>query len=121
MTQYTCQALIISCIDFRFQNFIDKWITENFTPFSFDRAAFAGGVKDINKILGEVEVSFKLHQIEKVVLINHEDCGAYGDSETVEKHAQDLKTAAEKIHSAYPNLEVKTFYLHLDGSFEQIV
>lgn len=120
MNAHNAEAVIITCIDFRFQEYINNWILENFQPRSFDRVAIAGGVFDFGYISKQVEISKRLHHIKKVVLINHEDCGAYGEAGTPEKHAEDLKNAALKIKQQYPDLETQTFYLHLDSTFEQI-
>ena len=120
MNDHACESIIVTCIDFRFQEYINKWIANNFQPKTFDRAAFAGGVFDIEYVLKQIEISHRLHHIKKVVLINHEDCGAYGEAGTPEKHAEDLKNAAAKIKQQLPDLEVKAYYLHLNGTFEQI-
>ncbi len=114
---HTTDAVVVTCIDFRFQDYIIKWIEENL-PKGHDRVALAGGVKNLEAIFEQVEVSKRLHDIKQVVLINHEDCGAYGEAGTPEKHAEDLKAAAGKIKQEYPDLQVKTFFLHLDGTFE---
>lgn len=129
MNNHTCEAIIVTCIDFRFQEYINKWISEKFEPKTFDRVAIAGGIFDFDCVLKQVEISKRLHHIKKVVLINHEDCGAYGETGTAEKHSSDLKNAAGKIRQAcrsaiknqYPDLEVETYYLHLDGTFEPII
>ncbi len=120
MSDHGCEAVIVTCIDFRFQEYINSWISENFAPKSFDRVAIAGGVFDLEYILKQIEISKRLHHIKKVVLINHEDCGAYGELGTAEKHSEDLKNAAAKIKEKYADLEVETYYLHLDSAFELI-
>lgn len=120
MNNHACEAIIVTCIDFRFQEYINNWIAENFTPKSFDRIAIAGGVFDLEYILKQVGISKRLHHIKKVVLINHEDCGAYGEAGTPEKHAEDLKNTASKIKRLFSDLETKTYYLHLSGTFKLI-
>lgn len=120
MNNHTCDALVVTCIDFRFQDYINNWISKNIPTKSYDRVALSGGVKNLETILGQLEISKKLHDIKKVILINHEDCGAYGESGTLEKHAENLKNAAKKIKETHPDLEVEAFYLHLDGTFESI-
>lgn len=115
-----CEAIIVTCIDFRFQQYINDWIAQNFSPKSFDRVSIAGGVFDLNYVLKQIEISKRLHHIKKVVLINHEDCGAYGESGTAEKHSEDLKNAAAKIQEQYPNVEINIYYLLLNGTFQQI-
>lgn len=120
MNDHTAQALVVTCIDFRFQQAINKWIAEHFPPITFDRVALAGGVKDVDIILGQIEIALRLHHIKKVVLINHEDCGAYGAGGTLEKHTEDLKNATQSIKQQFPDLEVEIYYLHLDGTFQPI-
>lgn len=119
MNNHNAEAVIVTCIDFRFQEYINNWIASNFQPKTFDRVAIAGGVFDFDYVSKQVEISKKLHHIKKAVLINHEDCGAYGEAGIPEKHAEDLKSAG-KIEEQYPDLEVQTYYLHLDGTFESI-
>ncbi|MBI2021722.1 hypothetical protein HYS93_02425 [Candidatus Daviesbacteria bacterium] len=120
MNTHSCETLIATCIDFRFQEYINDWIKENFSPKTYDRVAFAGGVKEFETIFGQIETSKRLHDIKKVVLINHEDCGAYGESGTKKKHIQDLKQASSRIKKQYSDLEVATYYLKLSGTFEKI-
>jgi len=87
---------------------------------SFDRVAVAGGVHDIFYVLRQLEIAVRLHQIERVVLINHEDCGAYGAAGNYERHKVDLEEAERKIEALFPSLDVETYYLHLDGEFEEM-
>lgn len=121
MTSHTCDAVLISCINFRIQSFIEDWERKNFKPRAFDRVTLAGGVKDFETILKQVEVSKRLHDIKKVVLINHEDCGAYGDADSKERHYQDLRDAAKKIKKKIQSIEIETYYLYIDGTFELIL
>jgi carbonic anhydrase len=120
MTLHTCDALVVSCIDFRFQKFIRDWLDRNLTNETFDYVGFAGGSKDIDTILQQLEISVRLHHINQVILMNHEDCGAYGAESTPERHEADLRKAKAAILAKYPNLKIDLYYLHLDGQFEQI-
>lgn len=120
MNDHSCKAIIITCIDFRIQTDINKWIKQHFKAKTFDRVAFGGGVKNLETILSQIDIAIRLHHIKKVVVVNHEDCGAYGESGTLKKHAEDLKAARAKIKEVYPNLEVAAYYLHLNGNFEFI-
>lgn len=117
---HTCDALVVSCIDFRFQKYIRNWLDKNLAEKTFDYVGFAGGSKDIDTIMTQLKISVDLHDIKEVILMNHEECGAYGAASTPENHARDLKKAKEIILAKYPHLQVQTYYLHLDGEFEQI-
>lgn len=120
MSNHIAEAIVVTCIDFRLQESINKWIAENFAPKTFDRVAFGGGVKNLDAILSQIKIANDLHHIKKVILVNHEDCGAYGEAGTLEKHLEDLKKAKKEIKKLYPELEVETYYLKLNGEFEKV-
>ena len=120
MANHHCQTLAVTCIDFRFQEYINRWISENLPPKSYDRVALAGCVRNFDITLEQIRISKRLHDIKEVVLINHEDCGAYIEQDTHEKHSRDLRDAKAAVKSEFPDLKIKTFYLHLDGSFEEV-
>lgn len=120
MDDHHCEAIVVTCIDFRLQETIIKWLSENFQPKTYDRVALAGGVKDLETILDQINIAVRLHHIKRVVLINHEDCGAYGEAGIPQKHSEDLKATKARVKEIYPNLEVEPYYLHLDGNFEPI-
>ncbi len=87
---------------------------------TYDYVGFAGGVKNLDTIMEQLAISVRLHEISEVVLMNHEECGAYGAESTPENHARDLQKAKETIAAKYPSLLVQLYYLHLDGHFEEI-
>lgn len=120
MNGHTAESIVVTCIDYRLQETINNWISQNFPPKTFDRVALAGGVKNLDAIMGQIDIAVRLHHIKKVVLINHEDCGAYGEAGTPQKHAEDLKAAKAKVNEVYPELEIDSYYLHLDGTFEPV-
>lgn len=117
---HICDALVVTCIDFRFQKYIRKWTDKNLKNKTFDLVGFAGSTKDLNTVMKQIDISVKLHSIKEVYLIHHEDCGAYGAESTAERHANDLKKAKQEVLEKHPHLEVSLFYLHLDGAFESI-
>ena len=120
MSDHTTDAIVVHCIDFRFQKNLDVWLLGRFGHDNYDRVSLAGGVFDFYTILKQVEISNRLHKIKKVVLINHEDCGAYGAEGTYARHKSDLEEAERKIEALFPDLDVETYYLHLDGRFEKM-
>ena len=117
---HTCEAAIVSCIDFRFQRFIREWAFENLEDRPHDYIALAGATKNLDTIKEQVDISARLHQIKNLYLTHHENCGAYGDESTLERHSQDLKKAREEISDKHPNLQIHLYYLHLDGTFQKI-
>ena len=86
MSEHTCKALVIHCIDFRFRKSLSEFLESRFGD-SYDLVSVAGGVKRLvadplenNFILEQIKISDRLHKPGVILLIQHEDCGAYGGS-----------------------------------------
>ena len=120
MKKNITDAIVVHCIDFRFQKHFDAWIEENLGCCNYDRVSLAGGVFDFDYVLKQIKVSEELHDIKQIILINHADCGAYGVAGNYARHKSDLEEAKEKLIELFPALNVELYYLHLDGEFEQI-
>jgi carbonic anhydrase len=133
---HTCKALIVTCMDFRFQSALVNFAKEQGLENSYDLFSIAGTQQTfINSetqfvALKQVELSQKLHGMTEVYLIAHWDCGAYGGSkafESVEKqkaqYEGDLEVAKKIIIEKFPTVIVHKFLAHLDGdkiSYEKI-
>jgi carbonic anhydrase len=115
-----CDALVVHCMDYRLQKFLHPWIMRCYGADNFDIISLAGGVHDYEMVLKYVQLAVQIHSIKQVALINHEDCRAYGRAGTYKRHKHDLMDAEQKIEALFPRLDVETFYLHLDGTFEPI-
>ncbi len=120
MADHSCEVLVIHCMDYRLQRFLNDWLDTNVGSGNYDRLSLAGGVQDVYAVLKHVELSAALHKIRKVILVNHEDCGAYGPAGTLERHKADLREAERKILALSSRLLVEKYYLDLKGSFERI-
>jgi carbonic anhydrase len=117
---HICDSIVISCIDFRFVSKIRDFADKNIGRNNYDRVAVAGGVYDFYTVLKQVEISNKFHKIKKVVLLNHEDCAAYGTEGNFIRHKNDLLEAERKIEALFPRLDVETYYIKLDGEFVEM-
>ncbi len=111
----TCQALVVTCFDFRFQKTFVDWLDANVGHGNYDRVGLAGGVKNWAAIAEQVDLAKRLHDIRQVILINHENCMAYGEAGTYEKHCADLRQARAEILKKYPDVQVDLYYAHLPG------
>lgn len=124
---HTCDALIVCCIDFRFQKFIREFTDRELAVKKFDLVGFAGSTKALETVMKQVDISVRLHDVKKIYFIHHEDCGAYGeenfpDSEhELERHSRDLLEAVGRVKEQYPKIKTKAFYLRLNGTFEKVV
>lgn len=118
-----CNALVITCIDFRFVSFIRIFLTENLkVKDDYDHIAIPGSVINIigsetqNITFDEIDISLNLHHVNHLVLIEHKDCGAYGgskhfesDEKETETLSNDLRRVRDILKEKHPNLKIDLF------------
>ncbi len=127
MSEHTCKALVIHCIDFRFRKSLSEFLEARFGD-SYDLVSVAGGVKrlvsdplDNNFILEQVKISDKLHKPEFILLIQHEDCGAYGGSATFGDFSTEQEAQNQELEKAEALLKdqctqpVEKYLIRLSG------
>jgi carbonic anhydrase len=130
-------ALLLSCIDYRLTDKVASYMDGRGLKENYDHVILAGAslgavntkFPDWGRTFNEhLEVAIKLHDIHRVIVVDHRDCGAYrvilgkdltGDAEKA-LHATELHTLARRIHAKHPHLAVETFLMSLDGSVETI-
>ena len=115
-----CEAIVITCLDFRFQPIFEHWLKENLGSGKYDRVAYAGSVKSWDVIFSQIEFARQVHKIETVILINHEDCRAYGEAGTRQRLIADLLQARKAVFNQYPELDVQLYYARLAGYLERV-
>jgi carbonic anhydrase len=118
MLANTCEAVVVHCFDFRLQHFLNDWLTKRFGIKNYDRISLPGAVREFAYVQPQIWLSYRLHNVKKVILINHEDCLAYGAAGTKERHISDLTYAEHALQSL--QVDVEKYYLHLNGEFERI-
>ncbi len=114
-------GLVATCMDLRFQKTVHEWLEKNnLYEKGHDRVSFAGAAGNLPLLLEQVRLSVKLHSPFAIYLLNHQNCGYYGDtlisgsSEELSKHTEDLKAAKKAILNEFPHLEVHGFFITLD-------
>lgn len=121
-----CSTLVLHCIDFRLGREIKNWMERENLYGDADVVAAAGAVKNIvdphapsdrEFILRQIGISKRLHDIKDVVLMNHTDCGAYGNVPR-SMHLDHLEKAAESIRIAFSDLNVRRALVNIasDGT-----
>lgn len=115
-----CQAVVVACIDFRFQDYLRDWTDRYLKGRKYDRIGLAGSSKDLKAAMKQIEISVKLHHPLRVILIHHENCGAYGKEGRYQTHVQDLRKSQKSILKAHPQLKVELFYVFLNGRFKKV-
>ena len=132
-------AMVLSCIDPRFQELVCKFTASRHLTGKYSQFTIAGagiGVvaepfKDWHKAFWDnLAASIQLHNIKKVIAINHRDCGAakiaYGeaavatkDAET-ETHRKALAEFRRQVNEKQPKLGVETGLMAINGKFEPL-
>ena len=130
---HSCEAVVLACIDFRFWKETVEFIEKELGIKSYDFPSLPGAAKAINESNGSdlamscISVPCDLHHVKKIVIINHQDCGAYGGSVKFENeddeqkfHEEELKKAKEKLSAKYPDKEIILVYARLADNQENI-
>ncbi len=136
----TATTLLISCVDFRLREETERLMNENFKLLNdYDEIALPGGalalIEETHphwRITMEETIGLlkDLHQIERVVFLNHRECGAFRllkgqesiatkDLET-KTHQEVFKDARAKMKREFPDLKVYTLLIGLDGVAENL-
>ena len=104
--KHTCEAVVLHCIDFRFRNMLNEYLHKRFLK-GYDLISVAGSVKRLvldppehNFVLDQIRASHKLHEPKTIVLIQHEDCGAYGGSKAFADFQEELDTQKSELEKA---------------------
>ncbi len=127
--QHHAQACALFCMDFRFKDETLKYLKEELNLKDLDIITAAGASKNIAdpKVLTDyqfvtrqIEISIQLHEIDKIILINHANCGAYGSREFFggadkEKavHAKDLLKSKKLLEKRFAEQEIVLIYANL--------
>ena len=129
------EAMILACIDPRFQEPVHAYAVKNGLTGKYSQFIFAGAAigavapkfADWHKTFWDnLAATVQLHNIKKVIAIDHRDCGAakiaYGDTSisTPEKENELHRTALaefrKQVKEHQPKLAVETGLMALDGS-----
>ena len=131
------EAMVLSCIDPRFQDLVNKkqssdGLSGKYSAFTIAGAsigvvapAFSEWSKTFWDNLG---ASIQLHNIKKVIVVNHRDCGAakiaYGDAKVATPaletatHKEALLEFRRQMQAKFPALGSQLGLMALDGTVE---
>jgi len=132
-------ALLLSCMDFRLMDDIERYMSGRGLRDKYDHIVLAGASLGAltdkypawrETFWSHVDISIQLHHIRRVIVMDHRDCGAYkvflgedfakdAKKETA-AHAAQLKKLSGEIKKKHPKLEVELLLMALDGKVEKI-
>ncbi len=128
---YTADACIVWCFDNRFWGLLNKFL-ERWRDAHFDLVMLAGGARSLyigrrlndRTILNQIAASIRFHRINRVILITHSDCGAFGglsafgndpEREFAEHSKMLIEAAAYVKDQLGKSMEVETWFADFDG------
>ncbi|WP_264664210.1 carbonic anhydrase [Azospirillum fermentarium] len=131
------EAMVLSCMDYRLVDDTARYMDQRGMTNNYDHVILAGASLGATTdkapawqaaFWDHVDVAKKLHHIQKVIIIDHRDCGAYRvflgldlkDDPVREKevHTAQLQKLAALVKEKHPDLGVETLLMALDGSVE---
>ena len=125
------EAMVLSCMDPRFQTKVYKYLRKKklsgkYSSFTIAGAAIGVTAKKFKKwhstFLDNLSTSIKLHKINKLIVINHRDCGAAkivnGEKKfnsTIENkiHKDSFKKLKKVLNKKFPLLKINFKILSL--------
>lgn len=132
-------ALLLNCIDYRLTGATEHYMENHGMAGKYDQIVLAGaalGAKNSKfpawgtTFWDHVQVAIDLHDIHKVIVIDHRDCGAYrvilgkdlaaNPTEETEVHAVQMRGLRDDIKQRHPKLEVELLLMGLNGAVENI-
>lgn len=133
------EALVVSCMDFRLIGAVADYMEKRGLVGRYDYVTLAGGAlgamgKDkpawAESFWQHLALARKLHNINRLILIDHRDCGACkmfigpdcADDPEAEKnsHRMIMKRLASEVKVREPGLEIELLLMNLDGSVMSI-
>ena len=133
--RYLCDAAVLWCFDNRFELGFRKFL-KRIGVLRSDPIKIAGGAKclaspgnesDREFVLDQIRTSMRLHGTQRVLLMVHSDCGAYGglaegfhgDAQAeAAHHKQELHRAAASLSEAIPGLEIQGYFVDFEGIWD---
>ena len=127
------EAMVLSCIDPRFQHLIHnhlkkKKLTGKYSAFTIAGAAIGVTHNKFKKwhktFYDNLATSIQLHKIEKLIVINHIDCGAaqiangkkeFSPLNEKKIHKESFSKIKKQIKKKFPKLKVELNLISLDS------
>ena len=135
----TAEALLLTCMDFRLMDEIERYMSARGLRDKYDHVILAGAslgaVTDKHPAWNQtfwehLDLAVQHERIRRVIVIDHRECGAYkrllGEEHLkdakVERqtHAAELRKLKDRIREKYPEIEVEMKLMSLGGRVEAI-
>ena len=127
------KAMVLSCIDPRYKHLVHNYLkkqklSEKYSAFTIAGAAIGVTHNKFKKwhktFYDNLSTSIKLHEIEKLIVINHKDCGAakiangkkvFNIINEKKIHKDSFSKLKKKIKKRFPKLKVDLNLMSLES------
>ena len=128
------KAMVLSCMDPRFQPKIFNYLKKRNLSGKYSAFTIAGAAVGVthtkfkkwhNVFFDNLSASIQLHKIEKLIVINHQDCGAakitnskkeFNDKIETNIHKASFKKLKSTLTKKFPKLKVEFNVMLLNNS-----
>jgi len=126
-------AMVLSCMDPRFQHLVHSFLKKKKLTGKYSAFTIAGAAVGIthskfkkwhNTFYDNLATSIQLHKIEKLIVINHKDCGAakiangkkeFSPENEKNIHQDSFTKLKKEIKKKFPKLKVELNLIALDS------
>ena len=128
------EAMVLSCIDPRFQHKVSSYLRRRklrgkYSSFTIAGAAVGITNKNFKKwqktFIENLETSIQIHKINKLIVINHKDCGAaklvngkkqFNEFNENKIHEDSFKRLKKILKNKFPKLHYEFYLMNLKSS-----
>jgi hypothetical protein len=133
-------AAAIFCSDGRFAAQVNEFLQNGLGLKGYDRLAIAGGpacfaghfaaYREEEGAVSHLKFLARLHGLNRLILISHEDCGFYHDflrlreMDLLDRMRVDLASAARRVRQETPQLKIEAYLARLRNAkvwFETVI
>ncbi len=132
------KVMVLSCIDPRYQPLVYNYLKKKKLIGKFSAFTIAGGAIGVTHVkfkkwhsvfIENLATSIKLHKIEKLIVINHIDCGVakivnekkkFNFSNEKEIHRLSFIKLKNKIKKKFPKLKSEMILMSLNSKIRKI-
>ncbi len=133
------KALVLSCIDSRILEAERYFLSLQNLGGQYDLTALAGASLalsglphqyDAEAFWDQLDISYRLHHIQKVIILDHQDCAVYkykvdpslanNPELELNTHIEYLSRAHWAIRDRYPDLNIELYFVKLNTEVKQI-
>lgn len=113
-----CDALVITCNDFRFTTATQEFLNNRLgLKGKYDYISIPGSIRNLldsktrDLVLNKFGVSVRLHRVNRVIILAHQDCTGYGGSVAFNESADEFKAISKDLKKARTLMGIKFRHL----------